>query len=255
MIDSHCHLEFKHFNKDRKKVIEKCKRRLKAVLDSCAEIDHAEKVMELHRQHPGFIFPCLGLHPDKAVKYSEDEIERYKEFIRENKDDIVAIGEIGLDYAQVKGKENIERSKEIFLDFIELSDELDLPVVIHARKSMEDTLEILKEKKGDVVIHCFAGDLGDVEEALKRDYYLSFGGMVFRAPYRYREILQEVPLESLLLETDAPFLAKRKGDRAEPWFIREVAEKISTVKGCDFDDVWKAAGVNAKEVFDLPIDI
>lgn len=255
MIDSHCHLEFKHFDGDRGEVIDRSERRLKAVVDSCAEIDHAEKVLELHKQHPGFIFASLGLHPSRAVNTPDGELEKYRQFIRENAEDIVAIGEVGLDYTQVKGEEKVERSKEIFLDFIELSDELDLPVVIHARKSMEDTLEILKEKDGDVVIHCFAGDLGDVEEALKRDYYLSFGGMVFRSPYRYREILERVPLDNLLLETDAPFLAKKKGDRSEPWFIREVAEKIATVKGCDFEEVWKGAGINAREVFGLPIDI
>lgn len=106
-----------------------------------------------------------------------------------------------------------------------------------------------------MIIHCFSGDLDGLRESLDRGYYLSFGGIIFRSVSRYRNILEKVPLDKLLLETDAPFLGKKKEDRSEPWFIREVAEKISEMKEIEFSQVWKKAGENAKQVFDLPVKL
>lgn len=251
MIDSHCHLELSQFDEDREEVIEKAKEKLQAVVNSCAKIPDSKKVLNLHRSNPDFVYPCMGLHPEWVLKASESEIENYRNFIREVSDEIVAVGEVGLDYFQVDEADR-KRTKEIFQSFIELSNGLDLPLVVHSRNSMKDTLEILKSKDGKVVIHCFAGDMDDLEECLDRKYYLSFGGIVFRSEEKYSEILKDVPLENLLLETDAPFLGKSKGDRTEPWFIREVAERIADVKDEDFSDVWEKAAKNASKVFGIP---
>ncbi len=254
MIDSHCHLEFDDFDGDREEVVRKSKDRLEAVVDSCARINKSGEVLDLHREHPEFVFATFGLHPKGAVEASDDEIENYKSFIRDEREEIVGIGEVGLDYFHVKGSDERNRSAEVFSDMVKFSDELGLPVVVHSRNSTQDALDILKDKEeGDVIIHCFSGDGKDLEEALDRDYYLSFGGMVFRSRKKYEELLKETPLENLLLETDAPFLAKRKGERSEPWFIEEVAERISEIMDLDFEEVWGSAGRNAKEAYDLPI--
>ncbi len=255
MIDTHCHLEFKQFDKDREEVIDKSKEILKAVINSSASIEDSERVLDLHRLNKDFLFPSIGLHPKRAVNASNKEIEDLKGFIKNKGEEIVAIGEVGLDFAQVKDAENRNRSKRIFADFVELSDDMGLPIVVHARRAMDDTLDILDKKKGDVVIHCFAGDMDHMKTALDRGYYISLGGMVFRNQKKYERLVKELPEERLLLETDAPFLAKKKSDRSEPWFIREVARRISEMKNTDFDKIWQAAGKNAKNVFDLPIDI
>ncbi|KXB04568.1 hypothetical protein AKJ49_01960 [candidate division MSBL1 archaeon SCGC-AAA382A03] len=256
MIDSHCHLEFNHFDKDREKVIEKSRKKLKALIDSSAGIESFETVLTLHRDCSDFIFSSLGLHPTRAVNTSEEELEDYKKKIEMNKREIVGVGEVGLDYHHIKDKSRREKSKKIFSDFTKFSDELNLPLIVHSRNSMEDALNILSEKDvNEVIIHCFAGNINDLEEALDRDYYLSFGGIIFRAKDKYENILKKVPLENLLLETDSPFLAKRKNNRAEPWFIKEVGERIAKIKGEEFYEVWKTAGRNAKEVFDLPVNL
>lgn len=255
MIDSHCHLEFKQFDEDREEVIQKAKDRIKAIVDSCADIEKVKEVLQLHRKHPDFIFPCLGIHPRRAVKASEEELEDYKRTIKEYSGAIVALGEVGLDYAQIEHIKKRRESKEIFRDFIRLSDQLGLPLVVHARGSMKDALKILERKEGDVIIHCFSGGPDDLYEAVERGYYLSFGGMIFRSKRKYKRILEDIPLDNLLLETDAPFLAREKEERSEPWFIWQVAERIAEIRGRNFRKVWKAAGKNAAEVFDLPVDI
>lgn len=170
MIDSHCHLEFEDFDEDRDEVIQKAKGRIEAIVDSCAELDKARQVLRLHRQYPDFIFPCLGLHPSSALKASKKKLEKYKRTIRQKSQEIVAVGEVGLDYSKIKNKPDRQESQEIFLDFIRLSDKLGLPVVVHARDAMKDTLRILSKKEGDVIIHCFSGDLDQLYEALDRDY-------------------------------------------------------------------------------------
>lgn len=255
MIDSHCHLEFGHFDDDREKVIDKSKEKLEAVVDSCAEIDTSEDVLELHRDHSGFIFPSLGLHPRFAANISNRELQDYKKKIEELRSEIVAVGEVGLDYYHIKDTTERERCEEVFQEFVEFSNYLDLPLVIHSRDSMADALDILEKSEGEVIIHCFSGNIDQLRESLDRGYYISLGGMIFRAKNKFNGIIEELTLENLLLETDAPFLAKEKGGRSEPWFIQEVAERIARVKEASFPEVWESAGRNAVEVFDLPIKL
>ncbi|MFP4116700.1 MAG: TatD family hydrolase [Candidatus Aenigmatarchaeota archaeon] len=256
MIDSHCHLESKQFDGDREEVIEKAKDRVNAIVDSCAEINEAKDVIELHRNHKEFVFPSVGLHPKRAVKASKQDLEDYKSLIRRRRNEIVAVGEVGLDHAQVKHPKRRKKAKEIFADFVELSNDLELPVVVHARNAVDEALRILrKHKEGDVVFHCFAGNVKQLKEALEEDYYISLGGIIFRNEKKYERLIDVLPHDNLLLETDAPYLARKKSDRSEPWFIWDVAEKIAEVKGRNFQKVWKTAGENAKEVFNLPIDI
>ncbi|MFW5912255.1 MAG: TatD family hydrolase [Candidatus Hadarchaeota archaeon] len=255
MIDSHCHLEFPEFDEDREEVIERSQQELLAIIDSSPDFEKSDRVLELHEENSGFLYPCLGLHPTSAIELSHEGIEEYKEKIRHQRKNLVAVGEVGLDYYHVDER-NRKRSKEIFREFLELSDELDLPLVVHSRQSMKDTLDILNEKKGGkAIIHCFSGEKDDLEESVDRDYYLSFGGIIFRMPEKYEKLLERVPLENLLLETDAPFLGKMKSDRSEPSFIREVAKKIAKIKDLEFSEVWKAAGKNAISAFDLPVEL
>lgn len=255
MIDAHCHLEFGQFDGERKEVIERSKERIEGIVDSCAEIEKMDGVLELHEKNEDFIFPCLGLHPTRAVEASWERLKGYMEKIRNNRERIVGLGEVGLDYHHLKEKKKRERSKEIFEDFVELSNELDLPLVVHSRGAMEDAFDVLQRKDGDVLVHCFSGDEGDLREAMDRGYSISLGGIVFRSKRKYRRIIEEVPLENLLLETDAPFLARNKGDKSYPWDIRDVARRIAGIKETEFGEVWRQSGRNASEFFELPIDI
>lgn len=255
MIDSHCHLEFKNFDDDREKVIKESKRRLKAIVNSCANPDDFSKVKKLTKEHPNFIFSNYGLHPSRALNYDSETIEMYKRKIKENMQNVYGIGEIGLDYHHVEDKATRQKTKEIFLDWLKFSDDLDLPAVIHSRNAMQDTLNILEKKQtNDVVIHCFSGKLGELSACIDRNYYISMGGLIFRSN-AFENLVEEAPLDMILLETDAPFLAKNKERRNNPWFVEEVAERIAEIKELEFEEVWKTCAQNAKEVFDLPVEI
>lgn len=251
MIDSHCHLEFRHFDKDREDVIAKSKDSIEAVVNSGADTETLDQILTLNEEHPNFIFPTLGLHPTRALEKTREEIDQYLDDIRNEKERIVGVGEVGLDYYHVEEDLEREKCRRVFEKFIDLSEELGLPLVVHSRGSMADSLKILEGRASDVIIHCFSGEIHHLEEALDRGYYLSYGGVIFRSRKKYERLLERTPLENLLLETDAPFLAKRKNDRSEPWFIREVAEEISYIKEMDFSEVWRTAGNNSIDVFEL----
>lgn len=148
MIDSHCHLEFKDFDKDREQVIKTAKNRLEALVNSCAEIKTSELVLNLHEKYPNFVFTSLGLHPKSALSVSGEEIEEYKKMIQEREREIVAVGEVGLDYFHVRDESKKRKCEEIFTDFVELSNNLNLPLVVHSRNAMEDTMEVLENKGG-----------------------------------------------------------------------------------------------------------
>ncbi|MFP4045850.1 MAG: TatD family hydrolase [Candidatus Aenigmatarchaeota archaeon] len=255
MIDTHCHLEFKQFDKDREEVVARCQEKLKAVVDSAAKASNAEKVLGIQDRYPNFVFASLGYHPTYVLDASREKLEEYKQFLRERKDEIVAIGEIGLDYAEVENEKSREKTRNRFREFVELSNELELPVVIHSRNAMADTLEILKEKEGKVIIHCFAGNIQQLKEAVDRGYYISYGGLVFRIRNKYRGLVKQTPPENILLETDAPFLGKKPSDRNEPTFVEDVAKQIADWKELEFKKVWKQAGKNAIEALELPVNI
>nr|AGF93078.1 deoxyribonuclease, TatD Mg-dependent [uncultured organism] len=244
-------MEFRHFDGDREEVIEESMDRIDGLVCSSIEMETVEQVLGLHREYPGFVFACLGLHPPRSVEVSEGYIDEHKQLIRDNVGDIVAVGEVGLDYYHLKDSGERERSKEVFREYIDLSNELQLPLVVHSRDSMGDVLDILEGEKEEVLIHCFAGNEEHLEEALDRDYYLSFGGMIFRAPNKYKKLLRKTPLDNLLLETDAPFLAKKKRNRSNPWFIKEIAQKIAEIKKNNFNQIWRKAKENAKEIFKI----
>lgn len=255
MIDVHCHLEFKNFDADREKVLEESKQKLKAIINSGCEPNLFKKVKNIAEDNKGFVFPTYGLHPSKALDFSAEEIEKYKRRIKENLHTTVAIGEIGLDYYHVKEKYDRRETEKIFLDWLHFSDELELPALIHTRNAMKDTLKILEKKeKNDIIIHCFSGRIEDLVTCIDRGYYISIGGLIFRSNI-YKSLIKRAPLDKILLETDAPFMAKEKSTRNNPWFIKEVAEEIANIKETSFSKVWRKCGKNAIDVFDLPLQI
>ena len=144
MIDSHCHLEQEAFDKDLGKVIENCKKTgLKAVVTSCANPEHFEKTLQTSSIYSGFVFSSVGLHPEYIKEFSQKTVDDYLEKIKENKNIIIAIGEIGLDFYWVKEKEWQEKQKEQFADLIRFSKEIKKPLVIHCRDANEETIKIL----------------------------------------------------------------------------------------------------------------
>jgi len=251
MIDVHCHLEQKDFENDLEQVIEKAKAQgIKAIITCSADIKDFEKGLEIVKKFKNYVFLTASVHPIHVPEYSDDEIKEFLEKLRKNRKYIVGIGETGLDYYWVKDPEQRERQKKVFLWHIELAKELSLPLIIHSREASSDTVKILEQVCYDKVLWHFFGDKSLVEWMIKNKYKASFNTFLLKSK-THKKIVKALPLELILLETDAPWLGF--GKRNEPISIIKVAEKIAEVKKLSFEEVWHKCGENAKEFFNLEL--
>lgn len=231
IVDSHCHLNFPDFKNDLETVLENAyKRGVKFFLTIATKLSEIKEIQELSERYP-MIVSSVGVHPHEAENYYNEVLyKRLLDFANHPK--VVGIGETGLDYYY----DNSPRLQQIesFKCHIKASNETSLPLIIHTRSADDDTLTILDQypnAKG--VFHCFSGGIDFAKAALERGFYLSFSGIItFKNAELLREVVKITPLEKILLETDAPFLAPipHRGKRNEPAFTYLVAEKIAEIK-------------------------
>ncbi len=248
MIDVHCHLEQKDYDKDRDEFIESLRPQLRAVITSCAHPRDFSLTLQMAEKYKGFVFASAGLHPEYIKELSEAEINQYIEKIRVNEDRIVAVGEIGLDYFWVKESEWQEKQRELFVKMLNLAKELGKPVIIHTRDAIEDTVNMLEqEDMKRVVIHLFSSKQF-AERLAKNRWCASFGPLLLTSK-THKNIVKKLPLELILLETDSPWFGS--GKRGTPLNIRPVAEKIAKIKNLEFEHVWRRCCRNAERVFNL----
>jgi len=203
-----------------------------------------KKTMELMGKYNN-IYASLGLTP---TEFSEEEIDKTIELIRDNKDRIVAIGEVGLDYYWIKEEEKRKQETLNFRRFIDLSRELSLPLVIHSRDAEKDLLSILKDEGITALMHCFGGDAALAAEAAGQGHLISIPANLQNSKQK-QSIVKAVPLSSLVLETDAPYLPPVPKTRNEPVNIRKTAERIAEIKGIHYAEVEAATTGNAKKFF------
>lgn len=256
-IDVHCHLT--HMENPQA-VAEEAMRKLAALITVTAEIAHAEQALQLRERFPEFIFVSLGLHPEYVPEYGEKEIDAYMEFIRQNRKDICAIGEVGLDYSWLRQKDEQEQSKDVFVQMIELSKELQLPLEIHTRNSdkqktaISDALKLLTDENAkEVVMHCFSGSEEEMKYAIENGYYISFATIICRSR-KHQRLAGLCGLDKMLLETDAPWLDPESRELVNrPWKIRQSAQLIAGIKETSIDEVLQKTEDNAKEIFRLQI--
>lgn len=197
------------------------------------------------------LYACVGYHPEVSNKIVDKDYEILEETIKNNSK-IVAIGEIGLDYYWEK--ENKEKQREVFKKQLELAEKLHLPVVIHSRDAINETYEILKEyKEVKGVIHCFSGSLEMAKKFIDLGYYLGIGGVITFKNSKLGSVIEQVPLESLVLETDSPYLAPEpvRGTVNESKNIPYIAKKIADLKGISTIEVGRVTTKNAMQLFDL----
>ena len=253
LIDTHAHLDFPRFDKDRKKVIKRAiDGGIKRIVNIGSSMTSSRNSVELSRRYPE-IYSVVGIHPHNADSFNLNVSKKLKK-ISENKK-VVAIGEIGLDFHYDNSPR--EKQKQAFRAQLRLAKSLDLPVVIHTRDADKETLEILKEE--DVseiggIMHCFASDKKMAEEILDLGFYIAFGGLItFNNLDDLREIVSKVPLDKLLVETDAPYLTPEpyRGKRNEPLYVKYVAERIAEIKNLDLEKVAEKTTANAKKVYNI----
>jgi TatD DNase family protein len=252
MIDVHCHLEQEDYSSDRDEVIEKCRQQLKAIITCCAHPRDFDLTIQLTEKYKGFIFATAGIHPQYVREVDEKQKEEFFELIKKNRDKIVAVGEVGLDFNWEKENEWREKQKQMFVEFIGLAKELKLPLVIHSWDACEDAVRILEQENAkQVLMHMFE-DNRLAKEVANNNWYVSMNAIVLSSK-KFKKVVRDMPLEQLMLETDAPWLAPEGfgSKRNDPTAVKFVAEKIAEIKKTSFDEADEITTENALRFFDL----
>lgn len=260
MIDVHCHLEQGDYEPDREAVIENCRAAgLKAVITCCANPKDLELTLSLVQKYKNFIFACASWHPEHIKEINDEDLEAYLEKLRANKDLLVGIGETGLDFI-IEEERWREKQKELFIKFIRLAEELDKPLIIHARGAFAETIEVLEKNRAKNVLMHFFSARELLDKVIKNGWFISMNTTVLKSK-KMRKIARDVPLENLMLETDAPWLAPadhpdwpaEKGKRNDPTAIKITAQKIAEIKKMHVEGVIEATTKNVVKFFSLPI--
>lgn len=250
MIDAHCHVDFKEYNKNREEVMQKAQKKLRAIINSGASLGGNRRTLKLQEEYPNFAYATLGFHPHNAEKAEKNIIEQALGEMVDNIDNCVAIGETGLDFHQIKSEEHKKRQIELFERFIDLAVEHQKPLVIHARDAEQEALEMVKKYDlSHVIFHCYGGDAQTASAITEEGYYISISTIINFSTH-HQDLAREIPLSNMLTETDSPYLSPFKG-RNQPAYVEEVVKKVAQVKELEMDEVDKITDKNAKKVFNL----
>lgn len=252
MIDTHCHIDEAAFDADREEVIARQQESgVEAMIVPGVNVASIETVLQVCHAHPGYCYPALGLHPEDVKDNWREQLTIVERAIRENGNELVAIGEIGLDYYWDKTYK--EAQQIVLRQQMELAKELDLPVILHNRESTEDILRIAKEVGGRGVFHCFNGSRETAQQILDLGFYLGIGGVLTFKNSKLAEKLEIVPLDRLLLETDAPYMAPvpHRGERNESRLMVYVVDKLAEVYNCSKEAIIEATNTNARQLFGI----
>lgn len=250
MIDVHCHLTYPGLDEIKEKVIEEAKD-IMDVIVTCGYPEDKEKALQIYEQNKGFIYLTLGLHPADIIKMSDKQIENYKQFIIDNKEKIIAVGEIGLDYHWIKEESKNKRIKKVFIEFLELSKELKLPVILHLRKAEQDGFEIMTSNDMDkVIFHQYSGNLTLAKEIIQEGYYIGLGTLLMRSK-NTKKIAKKFPLNRLFTETDSPFNSPYPDTQNVPQNVKFTLEKMSELRNQPIEEIDRVIMDNAKKFFNI----
>lgn len=252
LIDSHCHLDFNDFEDDFAEMLERARENgVTVMLNAGNNIGELKQQLEISERYP-FIYTAVGVQPHNAAEYPDIMAEDFVQAAKHKK--VVAIGECGLDYYYDYSPKDVQI--KVFKEQVKAAQEIGLPLIIHNRDSDDDMIKILgkayKEKPFSGVIHCFSSSKKLAEFALSIGFYLSASGIItFNKSNEVREIFKEVPLNRILIETDAPYLAPVpvRGRRNESAFIVYTAEKLAQIKNIGVDELAEITSNNFHDLF------
>lgn len=270
MIDTHCHLNFKSFNKDYQQVYKRAKDNgVKKIIVVGARLDSSEKAAKLAQQLED-AYASIGVHPyhvDELIKLGKERLENQLKKLSQKKK-VIAIGETGLDFFRYKkdlansySKEEIKKlQQELLLLHLKLAKEKNLPLIVHCRAAMQELINFLSQSfkqwqwqpKG--VFHCFNGDKNQLKQVINMGFYVGFdGNITYEENVNLRQRVKETPLGRLLIETDAPFLTPQpyRRSRNEPGYVKLVAEAVAKIKNLSVKQVVKHTTENALKLFRL----
>ncbi|MDD5133577.1 MAG: TatD family hydrolase [Candidatus Nanoarchaeia archaeon] len=241
LVDSHCHLDF--FPEEEISVI--VKRFPGIIIQNAVDINSMKKSLIIAKKYSN-VKLAFGVYPTRALELSEKDFEKALSFIRENKDNIIALGEIGLEY-----KESQEREKQIInlKKLLKLAEEIKKPLIIHSRKAELEVLELLKNSKVKIVLHCFNGNTTAVRTALEYGFYFSVPTNISTSK-NLKKLVKIVPIDRILTETDAPYLSPIKGQRNEPLNVKHTIKVIAEIKHITEENVEEQIYRNYKLIFE-----
>ena len=247
-IDTHCHLSMEDYL-DIDKVIEENKDALveKIVVSGCSR-ESIEEVMDLKDKYD-MVYVTIGYHPEYADTVTESDLDYLKSLLGEKK--VVGIGEIGLDYHYTK--ENKDKQIWLFEEQLKIADAFNLPVVIHSRDATMDTINILKKYKVKGIIHCFSGSLETANIYISMGFLLGIGGVVTFNNSKLKDVVKEVPLELIVLETDSPYLTPVpfRGKINSSKYLEYIANFIADIKNISVEELAEITSKNASSLFDF----
>lgn len=252
LFDSHAHLDDEKFDEDREEVIARSLQNgVTGIINAGSCMASSARSVALAAQYDS-IYAAVGIHPHDAKSAQEADYAQLAAWAQLEK--VVAIGEIGLDYYYDFSPRDLQRT--VFIRQIDVARQMDMPFIIHDRDAHGDILDVLKkEAKGLTgVLHCFSGSLEMAKEVIKLGFYISIAGPVtFKNAAKFPEIIKNVPLERLLVETDCPYLTPHphRGKRNEPAYVKIVAEQVAHLREMDLADLAKATTENAKKLFKI----
>lgn len=253
-FDSHAHYNDEKFNEDKEEIIKFVYNEGVTKL-TCAGycLESSKKAIELSKKYD-YIYATCGISPNDIEGIENKDLEKIENLAKTNKK-IVAIGEIGLDYYW--NKENKEKQKQIFIKQIEIANRLNLPIAIHTREAVMDTIDILKTQmpcKNKGVFHCCPLNMELIKEGLKLDYYISFAGPItFKNSKNAEQVIQYVPLNRIVIETDSPYLAPEpvRGTRNNSANLKYMVKKIAEVKKINEEEIARITYENACKLYGI----
>ncbi len=252
LIDTHAHLTMPEFPDIEQTAESALNSSVSKIINVGFDLDSSRGSVRLSAKFP-MMYSCVGIHPHHACDLNEEAIEELRAMLSDPK--TVAVGETGLDY--YRSETPADRQKDAFRKHIRLAKSSGKPLVIHGRQSSEDTLSILTEGDSEgvkAVFHCFSEGKGFAAKVLNKGFMISFTGVItFKNAHESREVVKYVPLESMMLETDCPYLAPQvfRGKRNEPAYLRFIAEKVAELKGKTLEEVSSVTTSNAERFFGI----
>ena len=250
IIDTHTHIYDKQFENDFDDVMKRIEDELEGIVSIGFDLESSLKSIELANRY-SFVNAVIGVHPVDIKKYN-DKVEKELERLALTEKKVVAIGEIGLDYHWMEDPKDVQIAG--FRKQMELAERVKKPVVIHTREALQDTLDVLKDYRNvEGILHCYPGSLEAAKPFLDR-YYLGIGGtLTFKNNKKTKELVKELPLEKIVLETDCPYLTPVpfRGKRNEPIYTKYVAEEVARIKEISVEQVIKVTTENAKKIYGM----
>ena len=253
IFETHAHYDDEAFDEDREKLLETMHAQgIEKIINVGASLQGVRDTVALTEKYP-FVYGAVGIHPDEVGNLTEEDMKELRGYCDREK--IAAIGEIGLYYYW--DKENHEIQKKWFVRQMDLAKETGLPIIVHSRDAAKDTLDIMKAERADNlsgVIHCYSYSKEHAREYMNMGYYLGVGGVVtFKNAKRLKEVVEYAPLDYLLLETDAPYLAPEpyRGKRNCSLYLTYVAQTIARIKGVPYETVVETTRKNAEKLFKI----